>query len=97
VSDDDKTGLYALPLEPSAPATELQVGYPGDYRDPPWDGSMEQFRDVVIPARMNAIKRSFDQTLADMGFPALRWEWEDAASQQDAPGGGEPFPPATTR
>lgn len=29
--------------------------YPAGYQDPPWDGSTEEFRDIVLPARVAAI------------------------------------------
>lgn len=50
-------------------------GYPADYEDPPWDGSPEQFTEVVLPARMAALERAFTGMLADMGFADMRFEF----------------------
>jgi hypothetical protein len=61
----------------------LLSGYPKDYRDPPWDGSTAQFRDIVYPARLEALQKSINGALADMGFPDLRFEWTTVS--EDAP------------
>ena len=37
--------------------------YPEGYRDPPWDGSEAQFRDIVLPARTEAIGRTLNESL----------------------------------
>jgi len=82
MSSDGETGLHALPLESAAPSRELRPGYPDGYRDPEWDGTPAQFRDIVMPARMEALKQSLDSELAALGFPQMRWEWEwDAGSE----------------
>jgi len=85
MSSEDETGLYALPLEASAPMRELKVGYPDDYRDPDWDGSEQQYREIVMPARLGALQRSFDAALADLGFPEMHWEWRGRDDERPAP------------
>ena len=49
--------------------------YPEGYADPPYDGTVEGWREVVLPARMEAIRVTFDAMLADLGFPDMHWEW----------------------
>ena len=65
-------------------------GYPDGYADPPYDGTVEGWREVVLPARQAAIKVTFDAMLADMGFPDMHWEW--AAPGEDAPVADSPLP-----
>jgi hypothetical protein len=57
----------------TSPASDF--GYPEGYRDPEWDGTLAQYRDIVLPARMDALKQSMDAVLADAGFPDLHFEW----------------------
>lgn len=45
--------------------------YPDGYRDPPWDGTAEGFRDVVIPARIAAMTEMLSRALPD----GMRFEW----------------------
>lgn len=58
------------------PVGDLSPGYPADYRDPEWDGSEQEFAEVVIPARVDALKQTLNDALAEAGFPDLRFEWE---------------------
>lgn len=39
--------------------------YPEGYRDPEYNGSLEEFRDKVIPARCEAISRVLSDLLPD--------------------------------
>ena len=59
--------------------TEIPAfGYPEDYRDPEYDGTVSGlawFRDIVIPARMEALERSLNEALADLLPEGLRFEW----------------------
>lgn len=55
--------------------------YPEDYHDPPYDGTAEGFRDVVIPARLKAIERSLNEAFADLLPEGFRLEW---AQERDA-------------
>ena len=50
--------------------------YPPGYRDPEWDGSEAQFRDVVLPARVEAMERTLNEHLQEL-VPGteMRWEW----------------------
>lgn len=57
------------------PGPDLRFGYPDGYRDPLWDGTVADYRDIVLPARMAAIRESLDTMLGDLGFPDLHWEW----------------------
>ena len=50
-------------------------GYPEDYCDPPYDGTVEGFRDVVIPARIEAIQRSLNEAFGDLLPEGCRFEW----------------------
>lgn len=51
-------------------------GYPADYHDPPWDGSEQQFRDIVIPARLAALEVSFNAHLDAHGITRrIRWKF----------------------
>jgi hypothetical protein len=49
-------------------------GYPEDYRDPAYDGTLEGFRDVVIPARLEAVTRSLNEAFADLLPDGCRFE-----------------------
>lgn len=50
-------------------------GYPEDYRDPEYDGTPEGFRDVVLPARIEAVRRSLNEAFADLLPEGVRFEW----------------------
>jgi hypothetical protein len=50
-------------------------GYPEDYRDPEYDGTVAGFRDVVLPARVKALERSLNETFADLLPDGMRFEW----------------------
>ena len=50
-------------------------GYPEDYRDPEYDGTVAGFRDVVLPARIKAIGRSLNDAFADLLPEGCRFEW----------------------
>jgi hypothetical protein len=55
-------------------------GYPEDYRDPPYDGTMSGlawFRDVVIPARAKAVEQALGATFADLLPEGCRLEYRD--------------------
>jgi len=55
--------------------------YPDGYRDPEWDGSEEQFRDIVVPARIAAIEQGISERFAGVLPEGVRFEW---ASDADA-------------
>ena len=50
-------------------------GYPEGYRDPEYDGTVAGFRDVVLPARVEALERSLNEALAGILPPGMRFEW----------------------
>ena len=50
-------------------------GYPEDYRDPEYDGTVAGFRDVVLPARVKALEQSINETFADLLPEGCRFEW----------------------
>ena len=58
--------MAAIPPVPS---------YPEGYADPPFDGTIDGFRDVVIPARLKAIEQSLSHALADLLPDGQRLEW----------------------
>ena len=52
---------------------DIKISYPDGYHDPEWDGTEAQFRDIVIPARIQAITGKLN---ADLDLPdGLRFEW----------------------
>ena len=53
-------------------------GYPEDYQDPEYDGSVAGFRDVVLPARVKALEKSLNETFADLLPEGCRFEWTGA-------------------
>ena len=58
----------------------MSGGYPENYTDPPWDGSEREFAEVVLPARMEAVRTALDGVLADLGFPELHFTFEPTAA-----------------
>lgn len=63
-------------IEPDAPVMpERSFGYPGDYRDPEYDGTVAQFRDIVLPARVKALEKSLNEAFADLLPPGAKFEW----------------------
>jgi hypothetical protein len=52
-----------------------RFGYPEGYRDPPFDGTEAGFRDVVLPARVEALERSLNEAFADLLPEGCRFEW----------------------
>jgi hypothetical protein len=52
-----------------------RFGYPEDYEDPPFDGTTAGFRDVVLPARVEALERSLNEAFADLLPEGCRFEW----------------------
>jgi hypothetical protein len=54
----------------------ITIGYPEDYRDPECDGSLEEFRDIVLPARIRALERALNEALADLLPEGMRFERE---------------------
>ena len=50
-------------------------GYPDSYRDPPWDGTTDAFRNAVIPARVSALEQSFNDALAGLLPDGCRFEY----------------------
>ena len=50
-------------------------GYPDDYRDPEYDGTVAGFRDVVLPARVKALERSLNEAFADLLPEGMKWKW----------------------
>lgn len=50
-------------------------GYPEDYQDPEYDGTVAGFRDVVLPARVKALEKSLNEAFADILPPGARFEW----------------------
>ena len=57
-------------------------GYPGGYRDPPYDGTIEGFRDVVLPARIGALEQSLNEAFADLLPEGCRFEYGPAEGQR---------------
>ena len=53
-------------------------GYPEDYRDPEYDGTVAGFGDVVIPARLEAIGRTLNEAFADLLPEGCRFEYGPA-------------------
>ena len=51
-------------------------GYPEGYRDPPYDGTLEGFRDAVIPARLKAVERSLNGAFGDLLPEGCRFTYE---------------------
>ena len=49
--------------------------YPEGYRDPEWDGSEAQFREVVLPARSAAMLRTLNEHLQEL-MPGTEMRWE---------------------
>ena len=54
---------------------DRNFGYPEDYRDPEYDGTVAGFRDVVLPARVKALERSLNEAFADLLPEGAKWEW----------------------
>jgi len=56
--------MDAFDAELQQRGTELlagrNFGYPADYRDPEYDGTVAGFRDVVLPARVKALEQSIN-------------------------------------
>jgi hypothetical protein len=70
--------------------------YPDGYRDPEWDGSEKEFREIVLPARIAALTEGINGRYADVLPEGWRFEWA-LAPPPDAPhqlmpdlGGDEP-------
>lgn len=56
-------------------------GYPDDYRDPVYDGTIsgtEWWQDVVLPARAKALERSLNEAFGDLLPPGTRFEMRPA-------------------
>ena len=49
--------------------------YPPGYRDPEWDGTEAQFRDIVLPARMAALAEGVNERYKDVLPEGVRFEW----------------------
>ena len=49
--------------------------YPDGYRDPPWDGTAEDFGEKVIPARTDALTESLNERFGDLLPDGVRFEW----------------------
>jgi len=56
---------------PELPAS----GYPGDYRDPDWDGTTAGFRDIMLPARVKALEQSLNEAFAGPLPEGVKFEW----------------------
>ena len=63
------------------------VTYPEGYADPPSDGTVAGFRDVVLPARIRAIEQSLSEALADLLPEGYRLEADREALT--VPGGSD--------
>jgi hypothetical protein len=50
--------------------------YPDGYRDPEWDGSEKEFREIVLPARVAAITQGLNDRFADVLPEGMRFERE---------------------
>jgi hypothetical protein len=57
--------------------------YPDGYRDPEWDGSEAQFRDIVLPARLTAIAAEVNRRFADVLPEGARFKW--VSGEDEAP------------
>jgi hypothetical protein len=75
VSNDSPHRISACPFGNDC---DWHYGYPDGYADPPWDGTTAGFRDVVLPARTAAIRKSLNDHLASHGFADLRFEWQSS-------------------
>jgi hypothetical protein len=49
--------------------------YPDGYRDPEWDGTVEDFAAKVLPARAAAITQGLNERFADVLPEGCRFEW----------------------
>jgi len=71
--------MDAFDAELTRRGTELLAGrtfgYPEDYRDPEYDGTVAGFRDVVLPARVKALEKSINEAFADLLPEGCRFEW----------------------
>lgn len=56
----------------------IDSAYPDDYRDPEWDGSEAEFRDIVLPSRIDALTKSLNEQLAPFGL-SVEWQQSDPA------------------
>lgn len=61
--------------------SQRTFSYPDGYQDPEYDGTMAGFRDVVIPARAEALKQSLNETFADVLPDGVRFEWGAARAR----------------
>ncbi len=50
--------------------------YPPGYRDPPYDGTVKGFGEVVLPRRTEALLESMNGHLDSHGLTEFRFAWE---------------------
>ena len=50
--------------------------YPEGYQDPPYDGTVKGFGEVVLPARRDALLAELNGHLDSHGITEMRFGWE---------------------